>query len=228
MNQPARTLDGRDLLISTPAARLWRRVAWLAVVALAMYYVIAYASVYLFPGAPSLERHRTHTGLLLPHIVGGIVALLLGPLQFVPRIRQNHKALHRLVGKIYLASIVVSGVGATALLLLPERTIGFHLGIGGLALAWFITSGLAYVAIRRRNIEQHREWMIRSYVVTFGFVFFRLLADGLNAAGVPNSPEKTTYVSFLCWALPLLITEAVLQGRKIFASGRGATAAALR
>ena len=218
MNQPAQIV-GRDRLslpVATP--RLWSAVAWSAVVVVAVYYVFAYASVYLFPGSPSLARHRTHTGLLLPHIVGGIVALLLGPLQFVPSIRQKHKQLHRLVGKAYLVSVAVSGLGAAALLLLPERTLGFHLGIGGLALAWFITSGLAYLSIRRRNIEQHREWMIRSYVVTFGFVNFRLLTDGLNAAGVPPSPERATYVSFLCWALPLLIAEAVLQGRKILAT----------
>ena len=60
-------------------------------VAVAIYYVFAYASVYLFPGSPEGARHRTHTGLLLPHIVGGIVALLLGPVPFVPTIRNRHR-----------------------------------------------------------------------------------------------------------------------------------------
>ena len=117
MNQPAQIV-GRDRLsplVATP--RLWTAVAWSAVVVVAVYYVVAYASVYLFPGSASLARHRTHTGLLLPHIVGGIVALLLGPLQFVPSIRQKHKRLHRLVGKAYLVSVAVSGFGAAALLL---------------------------------------------------------------------------------------------------------------
>ena len=33
-------------------------------------------------------------------------------------------------------------------------------------------SGMALIAIRRRNFIQHKEWMIRSYVVTFAFVTF--------------------------------------------------------
>ena len=36
---------------------------------------------------------------------------------------------------------------------------------------------MAFVAIRNRNIAQHRQWIIRSYVVTMGFVSFRLVED---------------------------------------------------
>ena len=38
----------------------------------------------------------------------------------------------------------------------------------------FITTGMALYSIRTQRVEQHREWMLRSYVVTFAFVTYRL------------------------------------------------------
>jgi hypothetical protein len=88
----------------------------------------------------------------------------------------------------------------------------------GLGIAWIVTTGLALVSIRRRLIAQHKEWMIRSYVMTFAFVNFRIVAGILQAGGVGTLQEQLTLASWVCWAVPLLITEAILQGRKIFAS----------
>ena len=58
--------------------------------------------------------------------------------------------------------------------------------------------------------------MIRSYVVTFAFVVFRALFLSLQAAEVGTLQEQLAACSWFCWAAPLVITEAVLQGRKIF------------
>jgi hypothetical protein len=71
------------------------------------------------------------------------------------------------------------------------------------------------VAIRRHAIDQHTEWMIRSYVVTCAFVTFRVLYGVLETAGVGTTPEQYAAASWFCWAVPLLVTEACLQGRKI-------------
>ena len=79
---------------------------------------------------------------------------------------------------------------------------------------------MAYVAIRRRLIEQHQEWMIRSYVVTFGFVFFRMMFIGLQSAEVGTLQEQLATSAWFCWSLPLVVAEAFLQGRKIFAPRR--------
>jgi hypothetical protein len=59
--------------------------------------------------------------------------------------------------------------------------------------------------------------MIRSYVTTTAFVTFRILFVALTAAGVGTRNEQLATASWFCWAVPLLITQAVLQGRKILA-----------
>jgi len=85
-------------------------------------------------------------------------------------------------------------------------------------MAWFITTGLAYVSIRKLLIDQHKEWMIRSYVVMFAFVTFRVLYVALQAAHIGTPQEQLGVAAWFCWSVPLLITEAILQGRKVFAA----------
>jgi hypothetical protein len=89
------------------------------------------------------------------------------------------------------------------------------MGLTGLATVWLATTGLAFVSIRRRLIDQHKEWMIRSYVTTFAFVNFRIFAGIVEAMGVGTVNEQLTAASWFCWAVPLVVTELVLQGRKI-------------
>jgi Predicted membrane protein (DUF2306) len=88
----------------------------------------------------------------------------------------------------------------------------FGAGLGGLATAWIVTTGLAFAAIRRHLYEQHKEWMIRSYVVT---MTFRLFFEVLRWPGIGTVGERLTAMAWICWAVPLLVTEGLLQGRKI-------------
>ena len=58
--------------------------------------------------------------------------------------------------------------------------------------------------------------MIRSYVVTFAFVNFRLIEDGLEYLQIGDNVDRLTLMSWACWSIPLLFTEAILQYRKTF------------
>jgi hypothetical protein len=86
-----------------------------------------------------------------------------------------------------------------------------------LCVAWVITTGMALYAIRTRRLEQHREWMLRSYTVTFAFVTYRLVSMWLNRwIHVPADPvadDIDTLMSWSCWAVPLLIAEPLIQLR---------------
>jgi predicted membrane protein DUF2306 len=86
--------------------------------------------------------------------------------------------------------------------------------------AWTITTGMAYIAIRGGVIEQHREWMIRSYVVTLAFVFFRLFVAVLKGFHIGEPLERYKAAAWVCWAVPLLVTEPFLQLRKLRGDSR--------
>ena len=89
-----------------------------------------------------------------------------------------------------------------AFYLATHTAVGWVFGAGllGLAVAWVVTTGLAFTAIRRGLLHQHQEWMIRSYVVTFGFVFFRIFAGIAQVTGIGTLQEQLAAASWFCWA----------------------------
>jgi len=54
----------------------------------------------------ALSRHHF---LLLLHIAGGIVAISIGPFQFVSALRDARPALHRAMGYAYLTAVLLAG-----------------------------------------------------------------------------------------------------------------------
>jgi uncharacterized membrane protein len=204
-----------------------RRVVLAGAGLLAIGFLGKAALPYLLLDATALAPYASRRLWILTHITAGMVALLIGPVQLWLGLSSRTTQGHRWLGRVYVASV---GVGAAAAFYLSTHTdYGWVMGTGltGLGLAWIATTTLAVTAIRRGLADQHREWMIRSYVVTFAFVVFRALFLALQAAEVGTLQEQLAACSWFCWAVPLAITEAVLQGRKIFGP-RGARDAGLR
>jgi uncharacterized membrane protein len=150
-------------------------------------------------------------GWLLLHITSGMVALLIGPWQFSRRLRQRFVSLHRLSGRVYLIAVMCACTGAIRLAISTTFGKAFGVGLLALVLAWLTTSGMAYYAIRMRQISIHREWMVRSYVVTFAFVTFRIFNDYPPMMAWLPDADRANVVIWACWAIPLLITEVILQ-----------------
>jgi len=161
--------------------------------------------------------HWSHRWGLLTHISMGIVALLSGPIQLWLGITDRRPQLHRQLGFIYIASVLLSAASAYYLSWTSSFGLGFRAGLVGLGTAWLITTTMAFMAIQRHLYDQHKEWMIRSYVVTTGFVTFRLILPLLQSSGLGTLPDQLAIAAWACWAVPLLVAETVLQGRKILA-----------
>jgi uncharacterized membrane protein len=207
-----------------PDGSAWRALGWAVVVGLALWFVAKYALPY-FVGDRAARTPYAGVGLWLRlHIVAGLVPLFGGVAQLVTGPRRTHPRLHRALGRVYVAAVAVSVVAASAVLATGDKPLVFRTGLAGLIVAWVTTTGLAFVAIRRGLVTQHREWMIRSYVVTFAFVSFRVLYDLLRAYHVGTRAEQAGLSAWFCWAVPLLVAELVLQGRKVLAPRRGAPA----
>jgi len=153
-------------------------------------------------------------GWLLVHIAGGLVALLSGPVQLWLGLHDVKMHIHRRLGLLYIAGMTIGSIGAIGLALQTDGGLVFGSGLFFLAIAWITTTSLAYVAIRKGLIDQHREWTIRSYVVTFAFVTFRAGQVAMTGSGIPLA-TAIGVMAWACWAVPLLMTEAVIQGQKL-------------
>jgi uncharacterized membrane protein YozB (DUF420 family) len=198
-------------------------LAWAVILGIAVAFVLKYVFRYYLNyneaaftdpnlGAANYWAMRRW---LLPHMTGGMVALLTGPWQFWTGLRQRHMRIHRWTGRLFLCGVAVGSLGAFRLAV--STTFGWAFGVGllGLATAWVTTAGMAYYAILQGHVQTHKEWMVRAYVVTFAFVTFRLLNDyGPTSRLEPAQDRALTYI-WLCWSVPLLVTEIILQLRRM-------------
>ena len=154
---------------------------------------------------------------LIGHISGGLIALTLGPFQFWKSFRNKFINTHRWMGRIYLTAILIGTISATYLAWTSAIRVNFSwaFALQGLAFAWITTASMAYISVMRGRILQHKEWMIRSYVVTFAFVTFRWLNDLPIAHQLMDKfEERGPTVIWFSWTIPLLITEIVLSWKK--------------
>lgn len=151
------------------------------------------------------------------HIACGLVAMVIGPFQFSKAFRSKYLRIHRLLGRLYLLAILVGALSATQLAWTSGYRVsfGWAFGLQVLALAWIVTAGMAFWKVKNGHILQHKEWMIRSYVVTLGFFFFRIINNAAFAKAImPEFKERGVTIIWLCWAVPLLATEVVLSWKK--------------
>lgn len=161
-----------------------------------------------------LGRWQNFKFSLVSHISGGIIALLIGPFQFWESFRKANYKIHRTLGKIYIGAIVLGTLASTYLAWTSALSININWAISlqGLALAWFITVAFAYVSILRKNTKLHREWMIKSYVVTFAFVTFRFMGELEFIKTLEINGPTLIWIS---WVIPLLFTEMILNYKKL-------------
>jgi hypothetical protein len=160
-------------------------------------------------------NYWTQRAWLLTHMTGGMVALLTGPFQFWTGFRARFARLHRWSGRLFLGGVTVGSIGAYHMAIVT--TFGWALGFSlfWLATAWVTTAGMAYYAILKGHVAIHKEWMVRAYVVTFAFVTFRILSDyGPTSHLLPEGDTSIT-IGWASWVIPLLITEVILQLRRM-------------
>jgi uncharacterized membrane protein len=144
------------------------------------------------------------------HVLSGILALLVGPFQFVGRIRRRFLRLHRFLGAVYIAS--ATALGLTGLVLAPTAYTGLVavLGFTFLDLAMLFTTWTAVRMVVARRIGEHRRWMIRSFSLILAGVMLRVMTSihaGLSAIGLTDMTYETAYaaISWLCWVPSLLV-----------------------
>ncbi|MFL6197652.1 MAG: DUF2306 domain-containing protein [Thermoanaerobaculia bacterium] len=193
-----------------------RRPFWWLLIFFA-FVISAYALALLaVPAArpPFLrERFAVFPLATYVHLLGGAVALAAGPFQFLAKLRAKRPGLHRVLGRVYVVSILSSGTGGFILAFVSQEGMAAHLGFASLAVAWIVTGALAYRRIRVRDVAGHRDWMLRSYALTLAGVTLRIYLPLSLLAGVPFAYAYPA-ISWLCWVPNLLVVERLVSRRR--------------
>ena len=156
------------------------------------------------------------------HFAAGALILVLGPIQLVGAVRRNAPALHRWLGRAYVAAAFLAGVGGLAFIMLQGTIGGWPMNIG-----FAIYGGLMVLAavetIRHamaRRIEVHRAWAIRLFALAIGSWLYRLyygfweLIAG-SAGHTPTFDGPFDYVMDFFFFVPnLIIAELFIRTRQ--------------
>jgi uncharacterized membrane protein len=194
-------------------SQLFLRVIILLLIPATLYFLFKHAFPRLnFTQEAYGEYYWPRRFWLLTHVIFGIIATVTGPFQFVASIRNKHWVLHRNLGKIYLLSVFTAALTAIYLAFTSSITQWYSYGLVAGSAIWIYTGAMAYFYILNRRTKQHREMMIRNYVVTFFFIIFFGIYDLMIASG--TDAYNTLMLSILPWAclfIPLALTEYFIQ-----------------
>lgn len=151
------------------------------------------------------------------HIIFGGIALLIGWLQFHQKLLRKKAALHRLIGKVYVVSVLLSALAGIGIGFTATGGLIASVGFICLGIVWFTTTLLAYLKIRAFQIEQHRKLMIYSYAACFAAVTLRVWLPLLM---IVSGDYLVAYiiVSWLCWVPNMVVANLIVKKLKPYIS----------
>jgi uncharacterized membrane protein len=173
-----------------------------------------YSMRYALPTSPGtlgeLQNISLHPRELSIHAVAASIALMIGPWQMWASLRATRPRLHRWLGRIYVADVLVAWL--VSLGLLPHTAAGFGSASAFFAagVLWVGFTILGVVAIRRREIAAHHRWMLRSYAMAWTAVTVRFYYWPAMALEIPFAYKYPASL-WLAVLTNLLVVEILLR-----------------
>lgn len=159
------------------------------------------------------QRYIENSLVSILHLVPGLLLILLSPIQLIKSIRQRYINLHRLLGRILVLCALITGIsGIIAALIFPAyggvstqaATIFF-----GIIFIFSLVKAIFH--IRKKEIQLHREWMIRMVSIAMGVasirVIFLLFIKFTNYSYLEIM--GTTF--WIGWSINLIIAETYIR-----------------
>lgn len=183
-----------------------------SIIAVMTVYVLYHNERFLIePSNPIWQHYAPFKWWLVAHGISGLCVLLVAPLQFSDRMRKRYTRLHRILGRAYVAGMLILAPLGVIIQYFDERqgfprTFTFLAVIN--ALMVYITIGIAFIFAWKRKITLHRHWMIRSYSVALIFITNRFI---LGVTGLENSGMEVVQAAiWACMALSVPLGDVVI------------------
>ncbi len=211
---------------------LWFLVAVIGQLIFAAYILAAYVP-------PTLSGDRAawdDTGLIdgfiagdgggnvmfITHVLLAAVVGIAGPLQLLEPFRKRLPAVHRVTGRVYLTVAVIMAVGGlwlvwgrgTYLNLIAASAVS----INAVLILAFAVMTVSHAI--RRDIDIHRRWALRLFVVMSGVWFMRLGYSAWFMTVGPVGVDRTmsgpfdVALGFGCYLVPLAVLELYLRAQR--------------
>lgn len=162
------------------------KLLYLLMIVVAVVYMLYVTYVNFIHDPQAIEFLSHKTGLKRPivlpvwlnvmyvHIIFACVATIAGAINFSTKVLNNHRRLHRVNGYLYVLSVAV--VVLTSGYMAPYSTGGKlnSIAFNAMNLIFMGLTVAALVQIKRKQVDSHRKWMVRSYVFCFTNMFIHM------------------------------------------------------
>ena len=193
--------------VLTRGARLRPKYLLFAAIGLMLAYVIPHDESFLVhPKDPVWQHYEPFKWWLLPHGIAGACALLLAPMQFSDRLRNRFRKLHRVVGRIYVGGVFVAAPLGFYIQYFQERTgdpRSFSIFAAVDPALWMITTGIALSFILKGKVQEHQQWMTRSFAVALVFLEGRVIGGVTGWENLDIHVTETILWCCLAFSIPL-------------------------
>ena len=167
----------------------WTTKWWFAVTTLGLWIFMTHVLVtFIMPAlhqdyrsmASYLSVYREgqwgHNAVVLSHLISAVIALMLGPMQWIPAIRSQFPAVHRMIGKIFILSVLIAVLSGLYLLFIEDigseyLKVGFL--IQAILIFWF--GGMTVKFAAQKQFESHYRWPLRFFIVANIALFYRII-----------------------------------------------------
>ncbi len=194
--------------LSKPKGFQLRHLMWAVYVLMMLFVALTRERTLLDAESFFRRRYEGFGWLVAAHGIPLAFALILGMFQFSARLRRDHLQLHRWMGRIYVGTVFVGAplgpfIAHYAPMPTGQMLSSMH------AFAWMSTTAIGLYCVRNGNIQQHREWMTRSYPFAMVFVVARVFnaIPQIERAG-PTAIMSTVWMTlFMAALLPSMVIE---------------------
>ncbi len=127
---------------------------------------------------PGLYDQRNLAALvtIAAHFATGAIVLILGPVQFIGGLRRRWPWIHRWLGRTYVFTAAVAGLGGLGFIF-TKGTIGgapMNIGFGLYGVLVILAAVKTYWNARSRRWDEHRAWAIRLFALAIGSWLYRM------------------------------------------------------
>lgn len=212
-----RAAPGAGARPAPKAKPAWVLPTGLITLGLIPIFANALRRVALAIGAADSSPAQAAAPLTLPvliHIFGATVFVILGAFQFSAGFRGHRPSWHRNAGRV----LVIAGLLA-ALSGLWLAMFGFFTTASGpLLLLFRLLAGagmvlcivLGFTAIRRRDIQRHRAWMVRAFALGLG-AGTQVFTLGFGEVILGKSELSGALLNAAGWVINLAVAEAAIR-----------------
>lgn len=149
------------------------------------------------------------------HVFSAVIALFAGFTQFSSQFLKHNRKLHRFMGKAYVFNILLINV--------PVGMIMAFYANGGLLgktafvvldSLWFLFTYKAFISAKNRDFVNHKNYMIRSYALTFSAITLRTWKIILSHSFDIDAPQLYIIDAWMGFVPNLLIAEWVIRFKR--------------